>query len=233
MPTDPKLVELEILKAIHRAKFQRWQKRRNYEWLLSYSIWGGLAGFIAVVAFGKDSSFTAPRPWALVTTLFFTVAVHAFHLYLMVENTLLDLSAQEDLEEMMKELSSYGRSEPQLNRETENSPHGGPSTSTRFDPPVIAWWRNRAIPFLRPRYGFLAQTVITILLCVVAGWAGMAPKQTPPAPTPVTPASVCEGCAQYFTPPSATVSPYPRPTVGQDNAPKKNAKSRKTIRHLP
>jgi hypothetical protein len=160
------------------------------------------------------------------------VAVHAFYLYFMVENTLLDLSAQEDLEEMMKELSSYDRSEPQLDRETEHFPHGGPGTSTRSDPPVIAWWRNKAIPFLRPRYGFLAQTVMTILLCVVAGWAGLAPKQTPPAPTPVTPTSVCEGCAQYFTPPSAA-GPYPRPTVGQDNAAKKNAQSGKTIRHRP
>ena len=230
MPTDPKLVELEILKAIHRAKFNRWQKRINYQLLLSYSIWGGLAGFIAVVAFGKDSSL-APRPWALVATLIFTAAVHAFYLYFMVENTLLDLLAQEGLEEMMKELSSYERSEPQPSRETENSPYDGPRTSTRSDSPIIAWWRNKTIPFLKRRYGFLAQTVITVFLCVVAGWAGLAPKQTPPAPTPVTPTSVCEGCAQYFTP--SSVSPYPRPAVSQDNAPKKNAKSGKTIRHRP
>ena len=237
MPEDPRLVELEILKALHSAKFNRWEKRRSYEWLLSYAIWGALAGFIAVVAFGKDSRFEAPSPWILTLILGFTVAVHAFYLYFMVENTLVDLAAQHELEAMIKQLSSY----EERPADDQDQPNPLPRTvSETADSRITLWlktvilrWKAIIMPFLKPRYGFLAQTAITILLCMAAEWAALRPAPLPMASTPAQPASVCEGCSQYFTPPLVNQQ-NTRNTIGQDGpTPKTVGKSAKPSHRLP
>jgi hypothetical protein len=66
-PVVPDTLRLEILKTLQTASFNRWEKRRNYEWLLSYAIWFGLAGFIAFVALGKDTQFKPPESWNIGT----------------------------------------------------------------------------------------------------------------------------------------------------------------------
>src|SRR5579863_9088943 len=94
MPEDLRLADLEILKALHQANFNRWEKRRNYEWLLSYSIWGALAGFIGIVALGKDSTFRAPGSVPTIIWLSVIAWVHGFYLFFIVDGTLRDLDSQ-------------------------------------------------------------------------------------------------------------------------------------------
>jgi hypothetical protein len=82
---DPSQTEaaqlLDVLKALHQVSFNRWEKRRNYEWLLSYAIWGAPAGFIGVVVFGKDSAFHTPAsPWKLQICLGLLCGIHAVYL---------------------------------------------------------------------------------------------------------------------------------------------------------
>lgn len=52
--TDPTLetnkLKLDALKAIRDSPFQRWEKRRGYEWSLSISVWTALAAFSGLVS---------------------------------------------------------------------------------------------------------------------------------------------------------------------------------------
>jgi hypothetical protein len=67
---ESKSSAIDALKELHGTVFQRWQNRREYEWKLSYAIWGVLATFIAVVIFGKDTQF---RPTNYLFTMDFSI----------------------------------------------------------------------------------------------------------------------------------------------------------------
>src|SRR5271154_3462507 len=55
--TQPKYqrdqTDLAVLKAIRESAYARWEKRRDYEWKLSFGLWTAMAVFIAIVV-GND-----------------------------------------------------------------------------------------------------------------------------------------------------------------------------------
>ena len=75
---------LEVLRSLHAASANRWEKRRDYEWKLSYAFWTALAGFIATVLFGKDAHFETPGNGKLVFWLALLFGCHAYYLWNMV-----------------------------------------------------------------------------------------------------------------------------------------------------
>lgn len=164
--TDECKLRLDVLKALHDASYNRWEKRRNYEWLLSYAIWGALAGFIATVVFGKDSKFTPPSVFLLTVWLFVVVVTHWLYLYFIVEGTLRDLRAQAVIERAMTRLAGGGRRLPLTPRLL--------SIIGRKHPFRFRNFRiRRFLLFWRPRHGLIGQVTITVILCVVAAWASM------------------------------------------------------------
>lgn len=153
---------LEVLRTLHAASANRWEKRREYEWKLSYAVWTALAGFIATVLLGKDSRFEPPQFRYVAGWLGFTWALHGFYLVNMVQHTLEDLRAQTEIEYAIRELA--------------------PLVEKKF---IGAGMRERH-PALQ-RYGLIAQLGITLILCSAAGWFSYRhPQQVDVAPASPT-----------------------------------------------
>jgi hypothetical protein len=200
MATEP----LNAWKALHEVSFSRWEKRRNYEWLLSYAIWGALAGFIAVVIFGKDSQFRPPEAsWQPAAWLFLILVVHGCYLFFIIDGTLRDLEAQRVIEQAMCQLTDQNEG----------------STGQKFKDEFLATqlfrgfddWRTAK--WFRDRHGLWGQLALTSLLCVAA-WASI---QNRPRTQETTGASqvnpggyFCQGCT-FGQPPAASPN-EPAPT---------------------
>jgi len=183
----PKTTQLEILQALHTANFNRWDKRRNYEWLLSYAVWVGLGAFIAIVVLGKDSQFRAPdRQWITIVTLALVMVAHAGYLYFMTESTIRDLKAQRLIEKVM--CAAVDDEEFKAAFLRTQLFHEKPESKW------LGWWTAR--------YGLLAQVLITIILCLTAYWAISQKARAVAASPAITPGYVCEGCIQVL--PSGT-----------------------------
>jgi hypothetical protein len=111
-PADPALerdkLKLDALKAIRDSSFQRWDKRRGYEWSLSISIWTALAAFSGVVL-GKDFPATTN-----IDTIVSYVAAggaliclfHGFYLWMMFDHTIGDAYVQRWSEEQMYKVAT-------------------------------------------------------------------------------------------------------------------------------
>jgi hypothetical protein len=165
--TEECKLRLDVLKALHEASYNRWEKRRSYEWLLSYAIWGALGGFIATIFFGKDSKPTPPSALLLTVWLSVVVATHFLYLYFIVEGTLRDLRAQGVIERAMTRLAGGGRRLPLTPKRL--------SIVGRKHPFRFRNFRiRRFLVFWRPRHGLIGQVMITLILCQVAAWASMA-----------------------------------------------------------
>jgi len=164
--TEQNKLRLDVLKALHEANYNRWEKRRSYEWLLSYSIWGASAGFIVTVVFGKDSKFTPPSEFPLVLGLFVVVVTHFLYLYFIVEGTLRDLRAQAVIEHAITRLLGAGRRLPLTPKRLSMT---GGKHPFRFR----SYRMRRLLLFWRPRHGLIGQVMITVILCFVAAWANV------------------------------------------------------------
>jgi len=192
-PVVPETLRLEILKTLQTASFNRWEKRRNYEWLLSYAIWFGLAGFIAFVALGKDTQFKPPESWGLTVAVFACILViHAGYLFFMTDGTIRDLHAQRLIETAMCDMTH----DIQLCNDFKLTQHFGSKERSES----LKWWIDR--------HGLVAQVLITSILCVFASWtAVMRPK---PAIEPSNIGTYCQSCTQYLAPTqSQAVRPEP------------------------
>src|SRR5215469_5423548 len=157
---DPRLAELEILKVLHQASFNRWEKRRNYEWLLSYAIWGALSGFIAIVVFGKDSSFHGPASSITNTFLGLVAALHLCYLFFIVDATLRDLDAQHITEKAMCKMVGPDKH----------------ADAAEFETFFLKTLRIRGFhglsgKWFADRHGLFGQFFFTVILCFAAGWA--------------------------------------------------------------
>lgn len=95
LPPQPPDQTLDILKAIRESSCSRWEKRRDYEWKLSFGLWTAMAAFIAIVL-SKDFKVTSggnvPR-WTGFAGLAIAIA-HALYLIGIITNTLSDLEVQ-------------------------------------------------------------------------------------------------------------------------------------------
>lgn len=180
----PKTTQLEILEALHTANFNRWDKRRNYEWLLSYAVWGALGGFLAIVVFGKDSQFRAPeRQDITIVILVLGTIAHAVYLFFMINNTVRDLKSQKLIESKICGLLDDAEFGAAYLR-AQDFPEDPQSE------PVIQW---------KDRYGLVGQILITIILCLTAYWAISQKAQGVAASPVITPGYVCEGCIQVLS----------------------------------
>jgi hypothetical protein len=72
---------LEALKALRDSSFQRWDKRRSYEWQLSISIWTAVAAFCALLL-NKDTAIVKGDDVASGVALIGSIIVIAHWLYL-------------------------------------------------------------------------------------------------------------------------------------------------------
>ncbi len=82
---------LDALKALRESAFQRWDKRRSYEWQLSISIWTALAAFSALIL-NKDSPIPNSAGTALLVGFvgFSIAGVHWYYLHKMFTHTIGD-----------------------------------------------------------------------------------------------------------------------------------------------
>ncbi len=162
---------LEVLRTLHDAASFRWEKRRGYEWSLSYAIWTALAGLIAAMLFGKDSHLAIPAlKWA-VAMLVIPVALHFFYLFFMVRNTLHDLVVQSKIERDVLALLDV-------------PPRHLVSADLQAMCGDTRWWKTR--------YGLIAQVGVTIFLCGIAAWVAATQRQKPPSSVP----AVCSCCTR-------------------------------------
>jgi hypothetical protein len=86
---------LEILKAIRESAFARWEKRRDYEWKLSFGIWTAPAAFIAITL-SRDLKVELTSMvinYAAVGAIFIFLA-YAFYLTGIIEHTIVDVETQ-------------------------------------------------------------------------------------------------------------------------------------------
>lgn len=78
---EEKKFHLEALKALRDSSFQRWDKRRSYEWQLSISIWTAMAAFCALLL-NKDTAITNGVDVASWVAVFGSIIVIAHFMYL-------------------------------------------------------------------------------------------------------------------------------------------------------
>jgi hypothetical protein len=188
MPDDARLTYLEILKALHQANSNRWEKRRNYEWLLSYGIWGALAG--SIVFLDKNSSFQVSRG-LLVCWLIAIVGIHALYLFFIVDGTLRDLANQRLIEKAICNLA-------------------GPHRAYNADEFELEFIKNQKFigytwapdgHWVTPRHGFIGQIAITMLLCCAVYAVHQQRSDAHDAVPPASNGANCQGCTQNFSQP--------------------------------
>jgi hypothetical protein len=136
----PQQADLDVLKTLNELAFERWAKRREYEWKLSFGLWTAIAAFVAIVL-GKDNHLSGfPATLCAITLGLVITTVHALYLYRIFDGTLGDLDRQDRVEKALwKSLSSD---------ELKN-----------LAPPDK--------PLRYPRHGIL-QAAITLVLCMCA-----------------------------------------------------------------
>jgi hypothetical protein len=107
--TESKYLKLDALKAIRESAYQRWDKRRSYEWQLSISIWTAVAAFSGIVI-SKDFVIENVRLVALVVggVGICIVALHTYYFWNMVCHTLGDAEIQRWAESRIYRLAFGG-----------------------------------------------------------------------------------------------------------------------------
>jgi len=167
---DVKRFKLETLMAIRDSAFQRWDKRRSYEWQLSISIWTAFAAFCALVL-GKDFKVEyASYVGAGVTAGGLVIAwYHRRYLSKMFEHTIGDAAVQRWAEQQMEALffdvDSATEKFPDVTKERDKTEHP-------YYPPLS-------------KYGAV-QATITALLAIFAGLAVWVHGSSGRADTPNT-----------------------------------------------
>ena len=158
---DPRPLVLEALKLIHGASTTRWDKRRGYEWTLSYAVWTALAGFFAVVALGKDSLLHNPPVLLTVPCLAGIFLVHLFYLWIMASRTIEDLKTQKTVEDNAFMLVTGVLLEAKPAAQ-ESCWYGALKHHLET--------RDVLPPRLVRRYGVVCPIIFTFILALIAGW---------------------------------------------------------------
>jgi hypothetical protein len=144
----PEELILEALKAVRESAFGRWEKRRDYEWKLSFGLWTAIAAFIAIT-FGKDFNiqYDESVKWACAIFGLLLLGAHVYYLIGIIENTIGDVKrqywAEESIEKYLKDLK------------------------TNFS--------DLEKPSVYRRYGY-TQAAITLILVIAANFAVWAPR---------------------------------------------------------
>jgi hypothetical protein len=146
---------VEIIKAIRESASQRWEKRRGYEWQLSFSIWTAVAAF-GGLALSKDfpveKTSAVVEIYAVLATLI--AGCHAFYFWHMANHPIADVNIQWVCEERLCKEPN----EPDLVKELKI-----------YHPSL---WK----------YGWV-QVAITVVLLVGVALALMAPTEKPQSQT--------------------------------------------------
>jgi hypothetical protein len=152
-------LRLDALKAIRESAYQRWERRRNYEWQLSISIWTALAAFSAVVI-SKDFQITARYSTAIVVALIgFAISwLHRYYVLKMFEHTIADVHIQRWAEKEIYKLA-FAAEMPTFEEGFPGNP---------FYPPLSKYGR--------------VQAVITLMLACAAVGSVLAPRTSPSQP---------------------------------------------------
>jgi len=148
-----KSLRLDALKAIRESAYQRWERRRNYEWQLSISIWTALAAFSAIVV-SKDFPITN-RYLAAAVVAFIGGAIsflHRYYVLKMFEHTIADVHIQRWAEQEIYRLA-FDTGMPRNEQGFPDYP---------FYPPMSKYGR--------------VQAVITLMLACAAVGAILAPR---------------------------------------------------------
>ena len=156
--TDPQKenspsIQLEALKAIRESAYQRWERRRNYEWQLSLSIWTALAAFSAIVITKDFQIANRYATGAIVAVIGVAISwLHHRYVLRMFEHTIADVHIQRWAEKEMYKLA--------FDMNMPNSEEGFPD--------------YKLYPALS-KYGRI-QAVITLMLALAAMGAVLAPR---------------------------------------------------------
>lgn len=156
--------ELETLKALRESVSQRWERRREYEWKLSFALWTAIAAFIGI-AIGKENTLKDVHgvvQWIIIAGLTIT-GLHAFYLFGIISNTLDDLQKLTWLEEVMHATLPAGVLELEK---------GWPKNATWPDPQ-----KGAIVGTFVKYHGFVIQPAITFVLCACALGAIVGPKR--------------------------------------------------------
>jgi hypothetical protein len=166
---DTKSLQLEALKAIRESAYQRWEKRRGYEWQLSISIWTALAAFSGLVL-GKDVTIQNQYIVAAIVAAFGGVIswIQRSYLSKMADHTIGDVHVQRLAEQKMYELAFDNATIPSR------------SVDSRLFLELEAREEGHVCYPPLSKYGF-AQYKITIVLAAAAAAAVLAPHAPPPA----------------------------------------------------
>lgn len=151
--------QLDALKAIRESAFQRYEKRRSYEWRFSISIWTALAAFSGL-ALNNDFSFHRSA-WIAIGVIVvggLISGIQFWHLSHMFKHTIGDASLQRFAEYRMYELA-FDEPLPEKDPREDDPPVKHPNP---FHPP-LSW------------YGLL-QVAITVLLVIGAAACVLAPR---------------------------------------------------------
>jgi hypothetical protein len=159
-------VEIDALKAIGASAFQRWEKRRNYEWQLSFSIWTASAAFIGIVLNGNFTVASKERValWVAVAGVLIT-AFHGIYLWRMFSDTIGDAHITRWAEQKLYETAFSNQTIPQ-------------SVMTKTGTPKV----QQLYPDMR-KYGVI-QIAITGVLALAAFGAIHAPRNPPGSSNP-------------------------------------------------
>jgi hypothetical protein len=205
---NEKALQLEALKAIRESAFQRWNKRRNYEWLLSISIWGAIAAFSSLV-FNKD--FPGRGNWfvAGMVGVFGLIVARVQYVYLsgMFNHTIADARVQRWAEREMGKLACGLMPSEDPAEPSDPNADKAENRSKVFYPPLS-------------KYG-LAQVWITVVLVLASATAVGFVRNTPPGEDHASIVTVNGHVAATVTQQETPATPAP-PSTAPANAGKHN-----------
>jgi hypothetical protein len=163
--------QLDTLKALRESVSQRWERRREYEWKLSFALWTAIAAFIGI-AISKDNTLkdvSGAASWMIAIGLTIT-ALHTLYLVGIISNTLNDLRKLGWVEEVMRQAL--------------------PADLLDLDEmwPENVKWPDAKHGKIVVYHGFV-QSVITLVLCACALGAVVGPKHDKPLATAGAPES--------------------------------------------
>lgn len=94
--------QLDILKTLHEAGFQRWKDRRDNEWKLNYAVWGAIAGLDALLIANRYTF----RSWLRYSIAASVLALvfHAAYLLPTIMRAINEIQLQSDTEKAMRAL---------------------------------------------------------------------------------------------------------------------------------
>jgi hypothetical protein len=138
-------LQIDALKAIGASAFQRWDKRRNYEWQLSISIWTATAAFIGIVL---NSNFAISNKWWVAGCVAVAggliTGFHGFYLWRMFAHTIGDAHILRWAEQKLCE-TAFANGTVYRKRATQSQIRGANVSSRSYIPtyPSTASFRSR------------------------------------------------------------------------------------------